>query len=356
VHERASHPAGRLAPLVDPQGRQLRYLRLSVTDRCNLRCGYCMPPAGAPLAPRAEILTWEELTRLCRLCVALGVDKIRLTGGEPLVRRGLLDFLASLRRLPGSVRLGITTNGTLLRPLLPDLARLGLRTLNVSLDSLRRDVYARITGLDALPEVLTALAAAEAAGLALKLNVVLLPGVNEHEIGDFVALTREHDWTVRFIEPMPVAGAAVPPTRLISGREILAAIRRSHAVQPVTGQNAPATAALYRIPDHRGQIGIIHARTRAFCASCCRLRLSARGELRTCLFGEPAVNLLPLLRAGRSAGGSIPGSSARGPRGIDETALIAAIRGAVAARSPDGHAAAAGREEPLGRTMAGIGG
>jgi len=281
--------------LNDGKGRRLDYLRLSVTDRCNLRCRYCLPAVGLPPAPRTQLLSWDEMYRLCRLFTGVGIHKIRLTGGEPLLREGVLDFLDRLGQLPGQPERLLTTNATLLTDALPRLREVGVRRLNISLDSLQPDNYRRITRGGNLATALTALDRAENDGFGLKINVVVMTGINDHEIADFVDLTRHHNWTVRFIEPMPFDGKGGDQSSLITGEQILKRIRNEFSVIPVTG-NFSAVDELYSVPSYAGRVGIIRGHSRTFCASCSRLRVSARGELRTCLYGHAALDLRELLR------------------------------------------------------------
>jgi cyclic pyranopterin phosphate synthase len=323
--------------LLDGHGRRLDYLRLSVTDACNLRCRYCLPEGTASPPAPGPVLDDGEILRLGRLLCALGVRKIRLTGGEPLVRRGVIELVRRLRDLSAAPELVLTTNGVLLAPHLPDLARHGVRRLNVSLDSLDRGTYAAITGRDAHDEVRRALDRADADGFVLKLNVVVLAGLNDGEIPDFVALTRARPWTVRFIEAMPFDGRGGRGGERLAGDEILARIRRRFALEPEVSP-AAAVEELHRVPGHAGRIGIIRAWTRHFCGHCTRLRISARGELRTCLYGRPELDLGALLRSG-----------------ADDGTLAEAIRAAVRVKPVDGHDA----EFLYGcrrASMAGIGG
>ncbi len=329
----AEAPSGR-DPLVDPCGRQLDYLRLAVTDRCNLRCRYCMPAEGLPLGNRAEVLDLEELEELVSLFLELGVRKLRITGGEPLLRRGLVPWLALLGRREDAPEILLTTNGLRLGEHLEGLVEAGVRRVNVSLDSLRPETFRRITRRDGCEHVLAAIDRAAAAGLHIKLNVVAIPGVNDGEFGDFVDLVRERDLTVRFIEPMPFDGSGGEPLPPMGADEILARLRLHADLRPVAREGV---ADLYGAPDLRGRLGIIAGHTRTFCSDCSRLRVDARGRLRTCLYGDVAVELRPFLRAG------------------DRDALENAIRAAVARRAPDGFAAQ--RLHDRHRTsMAGIGG
>jgi cyclic pyranopterin phosphate synthase len=339
-------PTGAAAPararpsfdLRDPQGRRLDYLRLSVTDRCNLRCRYCMPADGVALVRHADVLSLEDLHRLAALLADLGVRKIRVTGGEPLVRRGVLDLLARLGRLPTRPEVLLTTNGVRLDGRLDALRAAGVRRVNLSLDSLDRDTYRHITRRDELARVRPLLGAIPSAGLGLKINVVVLPGVNDGELGDFVALTRDRDLDVRFIEPMPFAGAGGAGIGIISGDEILDRLRGEFALTPVLGA-AEDVAELYTVAGHHGRVGVIRGHARTFCGPCGRLRLDARGRLRTCLYGETVADLGRLLRDG-----------------ADDGRLARAVRAAVADRLPDGRAAERGRRGGGLESMARIGG
>ena len=308
-------------PLGDPQGRRLDYLRLSVTDRCNLRCRYCMPAEGIDHAPRAAVLSLEELERLAGVCVGLGVRKIRITGGEPLVRRGVLDLIGALGRLAPQPELLMTTNGLLLAPHLPALRAAGVRRLNLSLDSLDPETWFRITRRGGHATVVRAIDEVLEAGFGLKLNVVVLPGLNTAEVPDFVNLTRERDLEVRFIEPMPFDGAGRPLARTITGPEILALISPAYELTPLA-DGPGEVSRRYAVDGHRGRIGIVAGHSRTFCDGCRRLRLDAQGQLRTCLYGRPQADLRALLRDGAT-----------------DADLGAAITAAIGRRLPDGVAA-----------------
>ncbi len=338
LHDLTSPGAAEPRPLIDPQGRRLDYLRLSVTDRCNLRCRYCMPESGAPLAPRSEILDLEELRRLAGVFTSLGVRRIRLTGGEPLARRGLPSLARWLGQLPGPPELLLTTNGLLLGEHLDELQAAGLRRVNLSLDSLQRANWERITRRTGFDRVLRAMHSVIARGLDLKINMVVLPGLNDHEMPDFVHLTRDLALTVRFIEPMPFTGDGRPLDAVISGAGILDRLQQDHQLTPVE-QPVGAVGDLYEIAGHAGRVGIIAGHSRTFCGACSRLRLDARGRLRTCLYGAVAADLGALMRGG-----------------VDDADLAAAVLRAVARRHPDG--VAAEKRNPARRldSMAGIGG
>lgn len=323
-------------PLVDPQGRTLDYLRLAVTDRCNLRCRYCMPEEGVERVGHGDVLRFEELLRLTALLVRHGVRKVRVTGGEPLVRRGVVEFLADLAALPGPPEVLLTTNGVLLGDCLDAVRDAGVRRINLSLDSLDRRTFERIARRDALGAVLPLLDAIPAAGLGLKVNMVVVPGVNEGEIPAFAALARERDLTVRFIEPMPFAGVASAPFVPYPGDRILAVARTRHELIPVAGADH-GVADLYTVPGWAGRVGVIRGHDRTFCRACSRLRIDARGGLRTCLYGAPTADLRGLVRSG-----------------ADDELILSAVRAATALRFEDGHAAE--RHRDGGESMASIGG
>jgi cyclic pyranopterin phosphate synthase len=299
--------------LVDSYGRTVRDLRISVTDRCNFRCQYCMPEEGMVWLPRSDILSFEEIHRVARVCVErFGVDSIRLTGGEPTVRAHLpvlVEMLAGLR--PGgsgaagsegaAVDLAMTTNGASLRLLAHDLRRAGLRRVNISCDSLRRDRFLAITKRDALPSVLDGVTAAVEAGFApVKLNCVLMRGVNDDEVIDFARFGRQHGVAVRFIEFMPLdASGEWSAARVVPGDEIVAAIDAVFPLESVGARNGePAAGYAYR--DGAGEIGVIASVSQPFCAACDRIRLTADGQLRNCLFAVEESDLRPLLRGGAS--------------------------------------------------------
>jgi cyclic pyranopterin phosphate synthase len=284
-------------PLVDGYGRVHRDLRISVTDRCNFRCTYCMPAEGMTWLPRADLLTFEEIERIARVCVEqLGVDSIRLTGGEPTVRAHLPVLIAKLAALP--VDLALTTNGATLAAVAGDLARAGLRRINVSLDTLRPDRFVALTRRDQLDAVLEGIDAARAAGLApVKLNTVVMRGVNDDEILDLAAFGRARGVVVRFIEWMPLdADQRWETSEVVSQDEIVAAIDAVFPVEPVVRGHEPAERFVYR--DGGGEIGVIPSVTRPFCATCDRIRLTADGQLRACLFAVDEVDLRAVLRGG----------------------------------------------------------
>jgi cyclic pyranopterin phosphate synthase len=287
------------ADLVDSFGRVHRDLRISVTDRCNFRCTYCMPEEGMPWVPRDEILSFEEIHRLARVAVErFGVDSIRLTGGEPTVRAHLPVLVERLAGLGAD--LSMTTNGSLLRSQAADLRAAGLRRVNVSLDSLRRDRFVELTRRDDLDRVLDGLDAALEVGFdPVKLNVVCMEGVNDDEIVDFAVLGRERGVEVRFIEFMPLDGGHTwERAKVVSGEAIVAAIGAVFPLRPLARAHEPA--AVWAYEDGKGRVGVIPSVTEPFCASCDRVRLTAEGRMRACLFSMEETDLRAPLRAGAS--------------------------------------------------------
>jgi cyclic pyranopterin phosphate synthase len=288
-----------LRPLVDSYGRVHRDLRISVTDRCNFRCTYCMPEEGMQWLPREDILTFEEIERLATLLVERhGVDSIRLTGGEPTVRAHLPVLIEKLARLP--VDLALTTNGATLRLVAHDLAAAGLKRINVSLDTFRRDRFVEITRRDDLDKVLDGIDAAIEAGLhPVKVNAVMMRGVNDDELLDFARFGREKGVVVRFIEFMPLdADQSWRQDAVVTLDEIVRRIGAVHPLEPVERSSAPA--ARWRYVDGGGEIGIVASVTQAFCDTCDRIRLTAEGKFRNCLFALEEHDLRSLLRSGAS--------------------------------------------------------
>lgn len=287
--------------LVDSYGRKINYLRLSVTDRCNLRCTYCMPARGVPKVSCGEVLRYEELLALAAAAVRVGIEKIRVTGGEPLVRKGLPAFLEQLANLPGLRQLVLTTNGVLLAEQAPALKAAGVQRLNISLDSLRPETFASITRGGELARVLAGIAAAEAAAFPIKLNMVVMRGVNDDEVADFAALTLAKPIAVRFIEFMPAARTEDYRSLLVPGNEILAALARRFRIEPGERGTLCGPSQNFRISGAAGTIGLITPLSGHFCGDCNRLRVTSTGTARSCLFGSDAVDLKPLLAGGDAA-------------------------------------------------------
>ncbi|MEZ0093212.1 GTP 3',8-cyclase MoaA [Streptacidiphilus sp. EB129] len=327
-------------PLTDRFGRVHSDLRVSLTDRCNLRCTYCMPEEGLSWLAKPELLSDDEVLRLVDVATRrLGIRTVRLTGGEPLLRRGLPDLVARISALPYAPELSITTNGVGLARTAVALREAGLRRVNVSLDTLRPERYAEITRRDRLSDVLLGLAAAQAAGLApVKVNAVPVRGVNEDEIADLAAFALEHGYRMRFIESMPLdAQGAWERDRMITADEILERLRERFTLEPVA-RTGSAPAEEWRVDGTDATIGVIASVTRPFCGGCDRVRLTADGQLRNCLFASEESDLRALLRGG-----------------ADDAAVEAAWRVSVAGKGP-GHAINSAEFRQPVRPMSAIGG
>ena len=280
---------------------QINYLRVSITDRCNLRCFYCTPWGGWEKLPCREILRYEELLRLAGVAAGVGIRKVRVTGGEPLVRRGALDFIARLRQVPGIEEVCLTTNGVRLAELAPDLYATGLRHLNLSLDTLRRDRYRELTGFDHFADVMAGIERATALGFhPIKINCVVLKDLNDDEFLDFALLTREQPFQVRFIEFMPTVDEARWRRHFLPIAEVRRRLAGLGSLEPVAAGATAGPARTCRIPGFRGELGFISSISDHHCPTCNRLRLTAAGRLRPCLFAAPELDLKGPLRQGAS--------------------------------------------------------
>ena len=286
--------------LADKCGRQINYLRLSVTDRCNMRCVYCMPAAGINKLRHAEILSYEQFLLIAKAAVSLGIEKIRVTGGEPLVRTGILSFLEQLAKTSGLEQLVLTTNGVLLPEMAQRLKDAGVQRLNISLDSLIPNMFAQLTRRELLPQVLAGVAAAEKVGLPYKINVVVMRGRNDNEILDFAKLTTQHHCTVRFIEYMPVLRDHDWESLVVPSREILEHLNRHYQLNPVERGDSAGPAEEFAIGGAPGKIGVIAPLSGHFCQGCNRIRISASGHVKTCLFSDQGTDLSPFLSSGNS--------------------------------------------------------
>lgn len=306
ARENSVDGAGPGNTLVDSFGRQHTYLRISVTDRCNLRCVYCLPAEGFTPTDRTEILQFGEIIRLAKIFAGMGINKIRLTGGEPLVRRGLDQLISGLAEIDRIKTIALTTNGVLLAEQAATLKKAGLTRLNVSLDTLRPERFAQIALRDLFQKISTGIDTALAVGFTpLKINVVLLGGLNDDELLDFVELTRLRPLKVRFIEYMPFGFASAPPARMISAAEMSRTIQQHYELTPTTplegkgeGEGEAQVARDFHIPGFQGTIGFISPMSDHFCESCNRLRLTADGSLKSCLFFPAETNLRDALRSG----------------------------------------------------------
>ncbi len=309
--------------------RDITYLRVSVTDLCNLRCQYCMPEEGVPKLAHRDILSVEELDRAIRAAARCGIRKVRITGGEPLVRRGILDICRNAAAAPGVEEVCLTTNGVLLPQMAEALREAGVKRLNISLDTMDPEKYARITRCGKLSDVLAGLEAAERAGFThTKLNCVLMGGINDDEIAEFVGLTRERDYAVRFIELMPIGeSAAWDRARFLSGDAVL------RAVPALQNAGTDGVAETYRVPGWKGSVGLIKPISRHFCPSCNRIRLTADGKLKPCLHSAQEISL----------------------RGLNDREMEQTIRAAILAK-PQRHHLDGGTASESRRGMNAIGG
>lgn len=289
--------------IIDNHNRTIDYLRISITDHCNLRCQYCVPFDGRPKLSMSEILSYEELFTITKAAVANGVTKIRITGGEPLMRKNVIDFCRMLSSLPQIADLAVTTNGVLLDTMAAELKAAGVKRLNISLDTLDPKKYAQITGRDALEKVLKGIEAAAGIGLApIKINMVPMRGINDDEIGLMARWTLKYDYDIRFIELMPTSGWARKQHQdlFISIDEVRKAVEAVGPLEPVTQIQTRGPATYLRLPGAKGRIGFIAALSCHFCSTCNRLRLTADGKLRACLFAEEEVDIKGPLRSGAS--------------------------------------------------------
>ena len=287
--------------LTDQFGRSIEYLRISITDRCNFRCQYCMPLEGLPWLPKDEILRYEEIAEIVRQLAPLGLRRLRLTGGEPTIRPQLASLVRMLRDIPGVEDIALSTNGVKLPAMAAELRDAGLDRINISADSLRADRVVAIARRDLDFDLVRSATAAERAGIApIKINVVVMRGVNDDEVGDFAALTRDHPWHVRFIELMPVGELReLTWEHVVPSDEVLARVRALGELLPDAGPalgNGPAV--YWRYAGAPGSIGVITPMTHTYCERCNRVRLTADGRLRTCLFGDHEVMLRDALRRG----------------------------------------------------------
>jgi cyclic pyranopterin phosphate synthase len=287
--------------LSDSFQRPINYLRISVTDRCNLRCVYCMPEEGVALMPHQDILTYEEIHTVVKVAAGLGINKVRLTGGEPLVRLGLAELVKMLAGIAGIDDLSLTTNGILLAQHAASLKKAGLRRVNVSLDTLRPERFQQITRCGELEDTLRGIEAAKVVGLEpVKINMVVMAGVNDDELIDFARRTVDDGWHVRFIEYMPVITGDHVVNRLFSVKEMRNLIETLGKLEPWKVDFGNGPARYFRLPGAKGTIGFITPVTEHFCYQCNRLRLTADGKLRPCLLSEQEIDLRGALRSGAS--------------------------------------------------------
>lgn len=288
-----------LTPLTDRYKRHLTYLRVSITDRCNLRCLYCTPAGAACKLGHKDILRYEEILRIIRIAIRLGITKIRITGGEPLARKDCCTFLETLAGLPGLTDISLTTNGVLLPQYLDRIAAAGIKRLNISLDTLNPEKYAEITGVDAFDRVWQGIQAAHRKGFdPIKINVVVLNGLNDDELADLAALSFRYPFHIRFIEYMPIGHTRVCDKAPLLHPEIRSRVETLGPLVPVPRQSLDGPAVRYKFKGAMGEVGFISAVSRHFCDTCNRLRLTADGRLRSCLLSDIHEDIKTPLRAG----------------------------------------------------------
>jgi len=326
--------------MYDHINRKIEYLRISITDRCNLRCVYCMPEEGVPALSHDEVLSYEEVVRIVKVAAAAGITKVRLTGGEPLVRKGVEGLIKQIAAVPGIEDLSLTTNGFLLSGMAEGLMHAGLKRINVSLDSLDPVRYEELTRGGVLHKVLAGIEKAERLGFGpIKINMVPIRGLNDDEVGEFARLTLAKPYHVRFIEFMPIGAREMwDETKVVPTSEIKATIAKLGELELVKTGGSDGPAILYRLPGAKGIIGFISPLTDHFCGECNRLRLTADGKLRPCLFSESEIDLKTPMRAG-----------------CDDSEL-ARLLGVALSVKPEGHHMADGIKNKYHRTMSRIGG
>jgi len=329
-----------LPGMFDRINRRIDYLRISITDRCNLRCMYCMPHGGVSATSHVEILSYEETLRVVKVAAGLGISKVRLTGGEPLVRRGVAGFIRELSGVPGIEDLSLTTNGMLLAGMAEELKGAGVTRINISLDSLDPERFRELTRGGDLSAVLSGIQRAEELGFSpIKLNVVPIKGFNDDELVRFAALAIDKPYHVRFIEFMPIGNREMwDETRVVTTSEVMERVSALGALEPVENSEHDGPATLFRLPGGAGILGFISPLTDHFCGECNRLRLTADGKLRPCLFSESEIDLKTPMRAGCDD---------------DELARLFAVALDV---KPEGHNMAEGVKKSYKRTMSRIGG
>lgn len=345
--DRANQPTGtrptapEREPLIDRYGRVHRDLRVSVTDRCSLRCTYCMPEEGVPWLARPTMLSTEEIVRLCGVAVSMGIEEIRLTGGEPLLRRDLVDVVAGLAALEPRPEVSMTTNAIGLDKTAAALVEAGMTRVNISLDTLRRETFIQLAKRDRLADTLNGIRAAEEAGLTpVKLNTVLMRGINDVEAPDLLAFALEHGYELRFIEQMPLdAQHQWDRSQMITGEEILALLRDRFELEPMPDETrGSAPAELFLVDGGPATVGVIASVTMPFCGTCDRVRLTADGQVRNCLFATGETDLRTALRSGASdddlaqlfrdsIGAKLPGHAINDPTFLQPPRPMSAIGG-----------------------------
>lgn len=324
--------------LYDNHGRVINYMRIAVTDRCNLRCHYCMPEKGIRYVDRRELLTFEEMERIARIGAAMGIDKIRITGGEPFVRRGMIDFLSRLTKIEGIKNIHITTNGTMTAKLIPQLEKLGVKGVNLSLDSLNRSRFHKITRQDSFDQVMKSLNQLLTSKMTTKINMVVMSRYNIDDIIPMIELTENHHISVRFLEEMPFNGSGRQDYEIWNHVMILDYIKKHYKLEKLV-DDPHSTSSNYRVVGHSGTVGIIASYSRIFCGSCNRIRLTPVGTLKTCLYDDGVFNIRDLIRSGAT-----------------DKQIAIALTESLSHRAKDGIEAEARRHHFIAESMATIGG
>ena len=323
--------------LIDNYGRTINYMRLAVTDRCNLRCTYCMPKDGLDWLSQKELMTYEEMYKISSLLVAMSVQKIRITGGEPFIRKGMMPFLSSLSKISGLQQLTVTTNGVLTAPLVPELKKIGIRSVNLSLDTLDRNRFIAIAHRDELTQVLETLKVLLHHGIEVKINTVVMEKKNIADIIPLVELTKTLPVSVRFIEEMPFNGGGNErPVLHWNYQRILETIRECFPTIQKIPDAPNSTSYNYHIPGHKGNVGVIAAYSRLFCGTCDRIRITPIGTVQTCLYDQGAFNIKDAMRSG-----------------VNEEQLGMMLKNVVLKKAKDGWEA---EKIPVHESMATIGG
>ena len=328
--------------ITDNHGRPINYLRLAVTDRCNLRCFYCMPEEGIKYLPKKHLLSYEEMERLIRLLAKMGINKIRITGGEPFLRRDLIDFMQTISEIDGIQELNITTNGVLTEQYIPRMIAMGVKAVNLSLDTLDKERFKTITRRDEFDKVMHCLNALIESGMRTKINMVVMAGQNTEDIIPLAKLTENAPVDVRYIEEMPFNGEGLRNTEFTwNYRQILSTLTQQYPDIEQLVSKPNSTSTNYQVPGHQGTLGIIAAFTRNFCGSCNRIRITAQGTLKTCLYDNGVLDIKQLMRAGAKDG-----------------ELAKALLGAFNSRAKDGYEAEKRRKNnsPVTESMSTIGG
>ncbi|MBT8321920.1 MAG: GTP 3',8-cyclase MoaA [Eudoraea sp.] len=326
--------------LIDNHNRCINYLRLAVTDRCNLRCNYCMPSEGIDFAKKDQLLSISELSEVSQLLTRMGIDKIRITGGEPFVRKGLMELLRTLSQLDALKEISVTTNATLIGPYIDELKTLGIQNVNVSMDAIKRETFERITRRDAYDTVYNNLIRLITEGFNVRINFIVLENQNEQDILPILELQKRYNVSVRFLEEMPFNGGTKNiQTLKWNYQGILNYIKEAYPEVEKQVDPPTSTSLNYKIPGHKGSFGIIPSFSRTFCGSCNRLRITATGDVITCLYGKPKMNLRGLLRNSQSS-----------------TEIEDAIRQVIGTRAKTGHEAQREYDSVFSNSMTSIGG